>query len=136
MKYIALIHKEVDSDYGVHFPDFPGCVTVGSNLDEAKDLAYEALMGHIELMKELGHRIPSPSNLEYIMQEAENNRAVAFMLDIPIEKTIRVNVTFSQKILELIDNKAKNLNLTRSAFLAESALNFNLKNPQNNLKSK
>ncbi len=26
MKYIALIHKEEKSDYGVSFPDFPGCI--------------------------------------------------------------------------------------------------------------
>jgi predicted RNase H-like HicB family nuclease len=25
--YIALIHKDADSDYGVSFPDFPGVVT-------------------------------------------------------------------------------------------------------------
>ena len=27
-QYIALIHKDADSDFGVSFPDFPGCVTV------------------------------------------------------------------------------------------------------------
>ncbi len=25
MNYIALIHKDRKSDYGVSFPDFPGC---------------------------------------------------------------------------------------------------------------
>ncbi len=34
--YIAVIHKNPESDYGVSFPDFPGCVTVGSSLEEAK----------------------------------------------------------------------------------------------------
>jgi len=28
--YIAIIHKEPGSDYGVSFPDFPGCITVGA----------------------------------------------------------------------------------------------------------
>ena len=27
--YIAIIHKEPESDYGVSFPDFPGCITAG-----------------------------------------------------------------------------------------------------------
>ena len=27
--FIALIHKESDSDYGVSFPDLPGCVATG-----------------------------------------------------------------------------------------------------------
>jgi predicted RNase H-like HicB family nuclease len=27
MEYIAYLHKEKKSDFGVSFPDFPGCVT-------------------------------------------------------------------------------------------------------------
>ena len=29
MDYIAYLHKEGKSDFGVSFPDFPGCVTAG-----------------------------------------------------------------------------------------------------------
>jgi len=43
--YIALIHKEPKSDFGVSFPDFPGCVSAGSTLEEAASLAAEALWG-------------------------------------------------------------------------------------------
>ena len=43
MNYIAILHKDDKSDYGVSFPDFPGCVTAGATLDEAKDMAKEAL---------------------------------------------------------------------------------------------
>jgi predicted RNase H-like HicB family nuclease len=42
-QFIALIHKDADSDYGVSFPDLPGCVTAGATLDEARDMAAEAL---------------------------------------------------------------------------------------------
>ena len=42
MDYIAIIHKDPDSDFGVSFPDFPGCITAGRSLDEAKDMALEA----------------------------------------------------------------------------------------------
>lgn len=28
-QYIALIHKEADSDYGVSFPDLPGAINAG-----------------------------------------------------------------------------------------------------------
>lgn len=34
--YIALLRKEEDSDFGVSFRDFPGCVTAGRTLDEAQ----------------------------------------------------------------------------------------------------
>jgi predicted RNase H-like HicB family nuclease len=33
--YIALIHKETDSGYGVSFPDVPGVIAVGDTLDLA-----------------------------------------------------------------------------------------------------
>jgi predicted RNase H-like HicB family nuclease len=33
--YIALIHKEPDSGYGVSFPDVPGVIAVADSLDEA-----------------------------------------------------------------------------------------------------
>jgi predicted RNase H-like HicB family nuclease len=29
-QFIALIHEDPGSDYGVSFPDLPGCVTAGS----------------------------------------------------------------------------------------------------------
>ena len=32
--YIAIVHKEAKSDFGVSFPDFPGCITAGKNIDE------------------------------------------------------------------------------------------------------
>ena len=41
--YIALLQKAPDSDFGVCFPDFPGCVTAGKTLDKAAALAAEAL---------------------------------------------------------------------------------------------
>jgi len=58
MDYVAIIHKDPDSDFGVSFPDFPGCITAGRTLDEAKALALEALTGHIEVMREAGNLCP------------------------------------------------------------------------------
>jgi predicted RNase H-like HicB family nuclease len=42
--YIAVIHKDADSDFGVSFPDLPGCITAGRTLDEARVMAAEALL--------------------------------------------------------------------------------------------
>lgn len=41
--YIALIHKEADSCYGVSFPDWPGVVTAVGTIDEARQRAAEVL---------------------------------------------------------------------------------------------
>jgi predicted RNase H-like HicB family nuclease len=45
--YIALIHKETASCFGVSFPDLPGCVSGGDTLDEARAMAAEALALHL-----------------------------------------------------------------------------------------
>jgi predicted RNase H-like HicB family nuclease len=59
MDYVAIIHKDPDSDFGVNFPDFPGCITAGRTLDEAKAFALEALTGHIGVMREAGNLCPN-----------------------------------------------------------------------------
>jgi predicted RNase H-like HicB family nuclease len=48
MHYIAYLHKTRKSDYGVSFPDFPGCITAGRTLEEARRMAAEALALHVE----------------------------------------------------------------------------------------
>lgn len=41
--YIALIHKEADTCFGVSFPDWPGVTTAGDTIDEAIEKAREVL---------------------------------------------------------------------------------------------
>lgn len=121
--YIALIHKDADSDYGVSFPDFPGCVSAGATIDEAKEMALEALVGHTEILLEDGHALPEPSSLETVMREAENRDAVAFLVDLPDrqDKTMRVNITVSASDLQVIDSYAARHGFTRSGFLIQAA---------------
>jgi predicted RNase H-like HicB family nuclease len=117
--YIALIHKDIDSDYGVSFPDFPGCVTAGSTLQEALTMAQEALAGHIAILREDGETIPAPSDMDRIMVETENRDGIAILVPAPErdEKIVRVNITFPEGLLRRIDAVADN----RSRFLAVAA---------------
>jgi predicted RNase H-like HicB family nuclease len=80
--YIALVRKDPNSDYGVEFPDFPGCITAGKNLEEARALAEEALRFHIEGMIEDGEPLPRPSQFEEIMSDLANRSAVGLLVDI------------------------------------------------------
>jgi len=121
--YIALIHKEPTSDYGVSFPDFPGCVTAGVTLDEARREAAEALALHIDGMIEDGDAIPAPSSLEDVMAERENREAVAFLVPAPARqaRAVRVSITLPEDVLADIDRLAGCQGLSRSAFLARAA---------------
>ena len=122
-QYIALIHKDATSDFGVSFPDLPGCVTAGASLDEARDMAREALAFHLEGMAEDGEAIPEPSSLEAVMADAVNRDGVAILVPAPerAAKSIRVNVTLPEDVLQAIDRHAQAHGLTRSGFLASAA---------------
>jgi predicted RNase H-like HicB family nuclease len=124
--YIAIVHKEAKSDFGVSFPDFPGCVTAGQTVDEAKDSAQEALSLHINGMVEDGDQLPSPSKLEDIMADEDSAEAVAYLVvSVPDTKprTVRVNITVPEMTLKQIDAAAKKRGMSRSSFLVHLAQN-------------
>jgi predicted RNase H-like HicB family nuclease len=122
-QYIALIHKDPDSDYGVSFPDLPGCVTAGVDLDDARRMAEEALALHLAGMTEDEEPIPEPSSLEAVMADRENRDAVAILVKAPpaTAKAVRVNMTIPEDELERIDKFAAEQGYTRSGFLLHAA---------------
>jgi predicted RNase H-like HicB family nuclease len=124
--YIALIRKVEGSDYSVDFPDFEGCITAGSTLDEARDMASEALGLHIAGMIEDGDEIPEPSSLESVMQDDHNRDAVVVLVSPRQEPDtpIRINVSIRRSELERIDKAADARGQKRSAFLAAAALAY------------
>ncbi len=121
--YLAFIHKDPDSDFTVTFPDFPGCTTAGSTLNEARAMAQEALPFHVEGVLEDGDALPDPMTLEEALEADQMNRdAVAFLVDIPAEEPmIRVNITAPKAALARIDRYASSHGMSRSAFLIQSA---------------
>ncbi len=122
--YIALIHKDPDSDFGVSFPDVPGCITAGSTLDEARSMAGEALTMHLGGMREDGEEWPASSSLDAIMAERENQDAVAFL--VPVEeaapKVARINITLPQDVLDAADSYAARIGFTRSNLIKTALL--------------
>jgi predicted RNase H-like HicB family nuclease len=123
MEYIAYLHKDKKSDYGVSFPDFPGCVTAGSTLEEARQMAAEALSLHIAGMQEDGEDLPEPSSLDDLQDDPAMKGAVAFLVEAtPAEKTVRINITARESQITEIDQRAKEAKLSRSAYMVSRAL--------------
>ena len=121
--YIALLRKDPNSDFGVEFPDFPGCVTAGSTLDEARTMAAEALGGHIACLVESGHDIAEPSTLDAIMADRANRDALPFLVTVEEKESraVRVNITLPEDVLKRIDAYARTNGMSRSRFLARAA---------------
>ena len=65
MKYIypAVFTSEKDGSFSVSFPDLEGCCTFGNNLQDALDMAEDALCLMLYDMEVDGREIPSPSTI-------------------------------------------------------------------------
>lgn len=66
--YIALIHKEESSGYGVSFPDVPGVIAVASSLDEALHEAASVLAFAFE---DWQGDLPAPRSLDDLRLDAD-----------------------------------------------------------------
>lgn len=68
--YIALVHKDDGTSYGVSFPDVPGCISAGDTFEEVVENAAEALTGHFAAMRADGDAIPVPRSFEDLKRDA------------------------------------------------------------------
>jgi predicted RNase H-like HicB family nuclease len=117
--YVALIHKDPDSDYGVSFPDLPGCITAGSTLDEAITMAKEALALHVEGLLEDNEVVPAPTPAEQIDRD---DALLVTAVEVPDNlKVERINVTVPALALLRFDAFAERHSMTRSGLLVEAA---------------
>ena len=61
-EYIAIIHKEKNSDFGASFPDLPGCISAAKTLENLRPMIEESIGLHIEGMIEDGEALPTMHN--------------------------------------------------------------------------
>ena len=102
MEYVAYLHKDRKSDFGVSFPDFPGCVTAGKTLEEARRMAVEALSLHIQGMMEDGEAVPEASTLDALAKDPAMKGAVAFLVNVDVAEKAGISHRYYQ-ILESND---------------------------------
>jgi predicted RNase H-like HicB family nuclease len=122
MDYIAYLHKDRKSAFGVSFPDFPGCITPGKTLEESRRNAEEALALHISGMIEDRETIPEPSTLDDIADDPARKGAVAILVNVDSEKRVGVNITARESQMERIDRLAEQAGMTWSAYFVQAAL--------------
>jgi predicted RNase H-like HicB family nuclease len=122
---IAIIHEE-SGRYGIAFPDFPGCVSGGTSLEEAMRRGREALRAHVESMIEDGEAVPVPRAIDALKADpdfradAEGAVAVALPLDMP-GRAVRINISLDESLVAAVDQAAREAGMSRSAFIAAAA---------------
>ncbi len=126
MKYLVLIHKDEDSDYGVTVPDLPGCFSAGDTFDEVLTNVKEAIECHIEGLLIDGEDIPAPLSADVHQQNQDYVGGTWGIVEIDLSKlsgaSKRVNITVPERLLSKIDAHVKQSGQSRSSFLVESAL--------------
>lgn len=122
--YIGVVHKDADSDYGIAFPDLPGCFSAGGDLAELERNAIEAI--DLFLEGEDAARYPARDMTAVRDGLGEEDRD-AMLMAVPFVRsggrTVRVNITVDAATLAAIDAAARRRNLSRSAFLVSAAHN-------------
>jgi len=125
LTYVALIHKvkKKGADYGVIFPDFPGCVFGGQTVEKALENAREGIIFHIEGLLNSGNSLQKPTSLEKIKANPEYKEATPSLIRviIPTGHLKRLNISMDTGLLAEIDHAAKKSGKNRSEFLADAA---------------
>lgn len=66
MRYAIVIEK-VAGNYSAYVPDLPGCTATGTTYEEAEQQLREAIVFHLDGLREDGTPIPPPSSqVEYV----------------------------------------------------------------------
>lgn len=119
--YPAIFHEAEEGGFWVTFPDIPECMTQGDDMQQAYEMAVDALGLSLTTMEEAGEEIPKASTLDKVDPEdgvliivefdmaeyrrRNSSRAVKKTLSIPEwlnEAAMRENINFSQALQEAL----------------------------------
>ena len=119
--YPAVFHTAEEGGFWVTFPDIPECMTQGDNMQQAYEMAVDALGLSLSTMEERGEAMPKASTLDKVDPEdgtliivefdmaeyrrRNSSRAVKKTLSIPEwlnEEAVARGVNFSQVLQEAL----------------------------------
>ncbi|HLI95306.1 MAG TPA: type II toxin-antitoxin system HicB family antitoxin [Candidatus Baltobacteraceae bacterium] len=63
MKYVVVYEQSPDGTWGASVPDLQGCFSMGDTLDDVRETVEDAMALRIEVEREAGHLIPTPTTV-------------------------------------------------------------------------
>ena len=128
MHYIAFLHPpENGSEWGVTFPDLPGCVSSGETFEAAIEGGREALSGHLAALRADGDPVPPARSLAELSADPEaremlDGSLVQVIVPRPVPAArVRVDLMIDATVLRLTDAAAEARGMSRASFI-EAAL--------------
>lgn len=121
--YPAIFQQEEDG-YFVSFPDLDGCFTEGDNLENAYEMAFDALGLYLSHLEENKEEIPAPSKPSNIQQLEDNQFVAIIMFDMLAykKKHSSRSVKKTLSIPEWLDQDALNYDINFSKVLKEALI--------------
>lgn len=122
MQYIAVFKKE-KRGFGVTFPDFPECVTFGADMEEALDMAHEALAMFVAMQLESGGELPEPRDFDAVRGLPSTGDAKLAAVETAADGSDfeEVGVTFHRHLLERISEYCDRHGVDPADFLSVAA---------------
>ena len=118
--YPALFHKEDGGGFWVSFPDIPECLTQGTDMSQAYEMAVDALgLALADRIKE--NNVPVPTSIDFLVI-AENSYPVIIAFDLLEYKKKHSSraVKKTLTIPEWLNDEAIKKNINFSAVLQEA----------------
>ena len=68
-RYLIIIEK-TDTGFSAYSPDLPGCVSTGESTAAVEANMHDAVVGHLEELREDGTPIPAPNSFAVYVEVA------------------------------------------------------------------
>lgn len=107
LTYLAVLEPADDGGFGVYFPDLPGCISYGRTIEEAQEMAREAVGLHIYGLEQDGEAVPAPS-------ESLDSEEISGCIISPV-------MVFPDLVKNEMDNKRVKTNITLPNWLKRIA---------------
>ncbi|NOT71166.1 MAG: hypothetical protein HOP09_07725 [Hyphomicrobium sp.] len=120
--YFALVHKDVDSAFGISFPDLPGCFSAADEEDDVFRQAQTALT----LFASDQDTLPAARTLSQLRADAEVCAEIdggAFVIAVPlviVTRKLRYNLMLGSDLVEAVDFAARAIGVSRSEFVSDA----------------
>jgi len=70
LNYTVFLEPAEEGGYIVYVPALPGCLTQGDTVEEALEMAKDAIQGYLKVLKDLGEEIPKEKE-KFIISKVE-----------------------------------------------------------------
>ena len=125
--YFMLVHGD-GKGLWCEFPDLPGCMTDGDDLDDLMKNAADVLESWLGSVRESGHGLPEASGAEALKEKADSSAepvlfvvpVTGYLPDVPA----RINVTSTAAKIDEITAFAKKTGCTRSELMVRATLDY------------